>query len=236
MAALLDLLVTMVGNLLTTFSKLLVKSWAPPRAHRLSTVPNQGMVERNNRVVIDSMKRRLERHDKNWPEHLPFVMLAYNCLPHSKTGLTPYLVFHGREAPLPNFTDTSVDSLRSKSIQEYTEKLKGQVKIVHEAARAKTQETIKKEVESYNRKAKHTPLMVGEKVFSRVPDGRRKKLDSRWHGPLEVTRRRSSVSGQPGTTYECTDGDGKISVKNYEQLKRTNVDQPLFHRDSSYLH
>lgn len=186
---------------------------------------SQGMVERMNRQLIDQLTKRLSQFGKTWPEHMNYVALAHNAAPAARTGETPNMVFFGRELPIPTFTDLSVNTLRSKSVQEYVEEVQRRVKTVHEAVRKEAKLRSEKTAEAYNKKAKHTPLKEGELVYYKETPKLRTKLDPKYNGPVRVVARHSSARGTPGTTYTLQYKDGSTMTRNYEQLKRVKADQ-----------
>jgi hypothetical protein len=48
------------------------------------------MIERINRTVNDMLSKYIKRHQKDWDDHLDFIIMAYNVMPHESTGLTPH--------------------------------------------------------------------------------------------------------------------------------------------------
>ena len=62
-----------------------------------------GMVERNNRLLGDSLRAMLiGRGQDEWDLLLPQIMRAFRGTPHSTTGETPNLMMLGRELRLPD--------------------------------------------------------------------------------------------------------------------------------------
>ncbi|KAL0421739.1 UNVERIFIED_CONTAM: putative protein K02A2.6 [Sesamum latifolium] len=70
---------------------------------RFTTVAHpqaNGQVEVTNRILVQGIKRRLERVGENWAEELTSVLWAYRTTPRGSTGETPFLVY-GTEAIIP---------------------------------------------------------------------------------------------------------------------------------------
>ncbi|KAL0409759.1 UNVERIFIED_CONTAM: hypothetical protein Sradi_1910300 [Sesamum radiatum] len=62
--------------------------------------PN-GQVEVTNRILIQGIKRRLERVGENWAEVLTSVLWAYRTTPRGSTGETPFSLVYDTEAIIP---------------------------------------------------------------------------------------------------------------------------------------
>ena len=58
-----------------------------------------------------------------------------------------------------------------------------------------------KEVEAYDKKAKHSPLKQGDKVYELMPESTRNKLQPKWDNLMTVVRRRSGPKNKEGITY-----------------------------------
>ena len=185
---------------------------------------SQGMVERMNREIIDQLTKLLLECGTTWPEHMHYVALLHNSSVASRTGESPNMVFFGRELPIPAFSDLSVNTIRSKSVREYVEKMKPRAKLIRDSARLHTLQQSAKTAEAYNRKAKHTPHQPGDLVYYKEIPKNRTKLDPKWTGPVEVVKRHANAHGQQGTTYTLRFKDGNPITRNYEQLKPAKAD------------
>ena len=211
-------------------SDLLTKMCEVVGAKKRTSVPyrpqSQGAVERFNRTLIKDLRKRLMQHGKTWVDHLQYAEWAYNTTPRANSKMSPYLLMYGREPPLPTFVDVDAKTITDKSLRKFFEESKSRSKECYDEARRRIIMTREKEVEAYNKKAKHKPLKAGDKVYEAVPDGLREKLEPRWDNKMEVVRRRIGPKGNSGTTYECKKDDGKQCVRNYEQLKLSLVTKP----------
>lgn len=58
-----------------------------------------GQTERANRTIEQLLRTYIQTNEAEWPTLLPALELAYNCTPHSTTGLSPFEVMIG-ENPL----------------------------------------------------------------------------------------------------------------------------------------
>ena len=180
---------------------------------------SQGTVERFNRTLIQSLRKRLLQHGKTWVDHLQYAEWAYNTTPRSNDKMSPYLLMYGREPPLPTFVDVDASSVTDRKLQKYFQGVKTRTKEVYDEARRRIILARKKDVDASDQKVKHTPLSEGTKVYERVPDGLRNKLQPKWDNPMTVVKRRPSPSGGSGITYECRRDDGSHCTRNFEQLK-----------------
>ncbi|KAL0448825.1 UNVERIFIED_CONTAM: hypothetical protein Slati_1438900 [Sesamum latifolium] len=71
---------------------------------RFTTVAHpqaNGQVEVTNRILVQGIKRRLERVGGNWAEELTSVLWAYRITPRGSTGESPFSLVYGTEAIIP---------------------------------------------------------------------------------------------------------------------------------------
>ena len=60
-----------------------------------------GQVERNNRVIADTLSKFCAEKPQEWDVYLPFITFVYNTTVHRTIGATPYVMIFGREAQYP---------------------------------------------------------------------------------------------------------------------------------------
>src|SRR2546428_14188278 len=58
-----------------------------------------GMVERFNRILVESLTKVKENDD--WDLHIPAVLLAYRTKRHATTRFTPFQLVYRRQTTLP---------------------------------------------------------------------------------------------------------------------------------------
>jgi hypothetical protein len=96
------------------------------------------MIERVNRTVNDMLSKYIKRHQKDWDDHLDFIIMAYNATPHESTGLTPHRLVYGREMTFPLYMITDpieIEKDERKLTSEYVRILENNLKEGHEIAR-----------------------------------------------------------------------------------------------------
>ena len=183
---------------------------------------SQGNVERQNRTLIKDLQAELIERGKTWVDHLPYVEWKHNTTPFSKTRMSPYFVFYGREPFLPAFSNSPDKEEKDVKSSKFVEQLKGRMKEIWDEANKRAEEKREKEAAAYNKKVKHQPFAEGDQVWEKVEV--RHKLQPKWSGPVTVVKRRSSASGKEGTTYDCKRPDGTACRRNFEQLKPVKAD------------
>ena len=60
-----------------------------------------GLVERQNRTLVNMLRVYCSRYMTDWDKYLPQVVGAYNITQHSTTGISPFMMLTGRERAMP---------------------------------------------------------------------------------------------------------------------------------------
>ncbi|CAC5381306.1 unnamed protein product [Mytilus coruscus] len=75
-----------------------------------------------NTTVNDILSKYIKKHQKDWDEHLDYIVMAYNATPHESTGIIPHRMIYDREMsfPLNLMTETvSDDNEEENFISEF---------------------------------------------------------------------------------------------------------------------
>ena len=79
---------------------------------------SNGQAEASNKVMLDGMKKRLERAKSLWVEELPNVLWAYRTTPRRSTGETPFALAYGMEAVIP--LEVGLPTIRTEAFDSGT--------------------------------------------------------------------------------------------------------------------
>ena len=60
-----------------------------------------GLVERFHRTLTDMLAKSVEKGDKDWDKHLPYVLFVYRSSMQKSTGKSPFYLLHGWDPCLP---------------------------------------------------------------------------------------------------------------------------------------
>ncbi|KAL0420201.1 UNVERIFIED_CONTAM: Ribonuclease HI [Sesamum latifolium] len=172
---------------------------AHPQANR--------QVKATNRIIVQGIKRRLERVGGNWAEELTSVLWAYRTTPIGSTGESPFSLVYGTEAIIPAELDIPAHRVMNFS-EECNENLLREnldlIEKLREKAFLRIQRYKNIMINSYNKRVKSRSFQVEDLVLRRAdalkPIG---KLDPTWEGPYKVT----SVIGKGA--YELEDPEGR---------------------------
>ncbi|XP_012844975.1 PREDICTED: uncharacterized protein LOC105965010 [Erythranthe guttata] len=186
-------------------------------AQRFTSVAHpqaNGQVEVINRILVDGIKKRMEKAGGSWVEELDSVLWSYRTSPKRATGETPFSLVYGMEAIVP--AEIGLESLR---VREYDDRENEEMMREHldlcyekrEAADLKMRDSKNRIKVSYDRRVNPRSFQVGDLVLRRAdalkPTG---KLEANWEGPYTVTK--VAASG----AYELQDRKGKKNTKNME--------------------
>ncbi|KAL0355560.1 UNVERIFIED_CONTAM: hypothetical protein Sradi_4002900 [Sesamum radiatum] len=150
-----------------------------------------GQVEVTNRILVQGIKRRLERIGGNWAEELTSVLWAYRTTPRGSNGEIPFSLVYGTEVIISaelgipshrvmNFSEECNENLLRESLDLIEE--------LREKAFLRMQRYKNIMINSYNKRVKTRSFQVGDLVLRRAdvlkPVG---KLDPAWKGPYNIT-------------------------------------------------
>ena len=76
-------------------------------------------------------------HQTDWPDHLPFVLNAYNTTVHSATGFSPHFLMFGREQKVDIYLGNPRRD--QKTVSEYAKLLLDRMKRAHDLVRQRLQ-------------------------------------------------------------------------------------------------
>ena len=199
-----------------------------------------GLVERWNRTLLQSLATSVSDHPENWDEFVQKICMAYNTSVHPTTGFTPFFLMFGRQAKLPVDLMYGTPEPEALPPSQYAATLKAAMSEAYNKVRAKTARQLKHQSDVYNQKVHGKPYKVGDHVwvlFPQTPRGKSKKLYRPWSGPFVVVKKLSDV------TYRVQEAKNRRRrlVIHFNRLKPyrgkvTNCQLPQRESQSSDVH
>ncbi|XP_055939353.1 protein NYNRIN-like [Argiope bruennichi] len=96
---------------------------------------SDGMVERFNRTILNSLSLLVSSNQPGWDKKLPFFLLAYRSAVHETTGYSPSQMLFKRDLRLPADLLFSRPPDAPLAPEEYVENLRIRMEEVHHLAR-----------------------------------------------------------------------------------------------------
>ncbi len=157
---------------------------------------SDGQVERFNRTLIAMLSKLCSENQKDWDDHLPYVMCAYRATVHESTGCSPNLVMLGREVSLP--IDLMYPRPKDGPFRcpiEYVEWVRDAMCEGFEHVRLNLGRAAERQKRYYDRRAVTQTYSPGEWVLRLYPPGTsRSKLNYHYIGPYLVIRKTGEVT------------------------------------------
>ena len=197
-----------------------------------------GQVERYNRTLKAAIRSYLDDHPVDWDLYTPSLTYAYNGLPHSSTGLTPFeLVLSRPPPPLALKSDPKSYKTPLESRSKWKQWLARTVKEAKDKL-MKTQERYKRNYDTRLRKQSET-IKMDDYVYLRVErrdeNEHRHKLAAVAQGPYKVieTKGKTVVIEREDNTVERVSRDRVVlapkprTVQEIQQAVRPMTDEQL---------
>jgi len=171
-------------------------------AHKTRTTPlrpqSDGLVERFHRTLGQQLAILTSKHQKDWDDHLPLVLMACRSAVQETTSCTPALLMFGRELRTPAMLafGRPPDSEDTPPGPEYARKLQDRLESAHSFARKQQLSAGVRQRRNYDVRTQGRHFLAGELVWVYSPQrkkGRCPKLDSQWVGPCRVLERLGEV-------------------------------------------
>ncbi|KAJ9552535.1 hypothetical protein OSB04_016580, partial [Centaurea solstitialis] len=154
---------------------------------------SNGLAESSNKVIINSIRKRLKGAKGKWVEELPSVLWANRTTPRASTGQTPYSLVYGCEAVLP--IEAQMPIARNRTFDQNAINLSYDLDALEELREKalRTMAAQKGIVERhFNKKVKAKIFQVGDyvlrHVFQNTQEPNAGKLSTKSEGPYVISK------------------------------------------------
>nr|XP_009611301.1 uncharacterized protein LOC104104822 [Nicotiana tomentosiformis] len=210
----------LTGSKITEF----FQSW---QIKRITSSPyhpvENGQAESTNKIIINNLKKRLEKSKGNWPEELPGVLWAYRTTTKIATGETSFSLVYGSEALIPVEIGEPSTRFTLATEESNDEELRTNLDLLEQRREAALirMETQKQIIERYyNRKAHLRYFKIRDfvlkKGFQSTKTTGEGKLNPNWERPYKVL----GIAGKGAYELETMDGKVLPSRWNVVHLKK----------------
>lgn len=138
--------------------------------------------ERFNRTLLSMLGTLSAEKKRQWSQHVPYLVHAYNSTKSDATGFSPYFLMFGREARLP--VDLCFGTSLDKAVEShsrYVSKLKEDLHQAYKLASETADKVHQKNKNSYDKRVGFQSLEVGDRVLLKNWGLKGKhKLQTRW--------------------------------------------------------
>uniref|UniRef100_A0A803QH24 Integrase catalytic domain-containing protein n=1 Tax=Cannabis sativa TaxID=3483 RepID=A0A803QH24_CANSA len=168
-----------------------------------------GQAESTNKIVVNTLKKRLEKAKEMWADELPGVLRSYRTTAKTSTGETPFSLTFGTEAVIPAETgiptsryEHLTDDQNWKSMNLELDSLDEK----REKALIKAATFQQKVAQHFNKNIRARTFKEGDwvlrRVFQNTKEAGAGKLSPNWEGPYKITK----VIGQGAYRLQAEDG------------------------------
>ncbi|KAJ9544420.1 hypothetical protein OSB04_024127 [Centaurea solstitialis] len=154
---------------------------------------SNGLAESSNKVIINSIRKRLKGAKGKWVEELPSVLWANRTTPRASTGQTPYSLVYGCEAVLP--IEAQIPVARNRTFDQNAINLSYDLDDLEELRENALRKMAAQKglVERhFNKKVKAKIFQVGDyvlrHVFQNTQEPNAGKLSIKWEGPYIISK------------------------------------------------
>ena len=167
-----------------------------------------GQAEVANRIILDGLKKRIEKSRSNWVDEILPILWAYRTTCRVTTGETPFMLAYGEEAVVPVEISHSSPRIQAFNAEENEEGQRLALDLIDEVrdgAHAKIVKYQKKASFYNNLRVKERFFKQGDLVLRKIEAsgvGQKGKLAPNWEGSYRV----KSVQGRGTYKLETMDG------------------------------
>ncbi|MCP4473277.1 MAG: transposase family protein, partial [Gammaproteobacteria bacterium] len=190
-----------------------------------------GLVERANRTLVNSMAKLLAEYDSTWEDLLGSFLLSYNMSVHASTLISPYAAMFGREGRRPSASLLSKrPSPYAWSLEHWIDQLPHYLHKMWKVVKENAQKAQRLYAKQFDKNKKGHQLQVGERVLWFRPQdlsGDDRKFALPFVGPYIVTE----LLGPNNVYIRLENSTQEPFLVNVDQLSRCyaglSLDGPL---------
>lgn len=169
--------------------------------HTSAYHPNtNGLVERQNSVIAQSLRAYCDKDQKLWPKFLSGIMMSFRkSISANSTEFSPFFLMFGKEMRLPFDIELQPKDNMAGDAKLYIQEFMSNLKIYHKIAKENELYHQQKNKEKYDKTAKVPDFKLGDQVLMsihQIPKGLTAKLYDKAQGPYRIVRL------GPNYTYE----------------------------------
>ncbi|XP_072071683.1 uncharacterized protein [Arachis hypogaea] len=193
----------------------------------ISTTPAEKLhtleVEATNRVILQSLKKKLDNAKGEWADLIPEVLWGYNTTVQSSTGETPFKLVYGAEALIP--VEIGVPTLRAELYDpnRNKEERAADLDLMDEEREIATikQLAMKQFLQKrHNKRIIPRTFETGELILRKTEEARKPKahgnLAANWEGPFRICK----VLGKGAYQLETLLGEPVLGNWNVSSLRK----------------
>ena len=150
---------------------------------------SDGLVERQNRTLLQMLRIVIEENVADWDEHLPYVMAAYRNSVQESTQETPFYLMFGRHMTIPLDLCLELPKRIEKHYKcqsEYVLWLRRTFQQAHSLAEKHLKVAAQRQKNNYDARSRPHKYSVGDFCWRAYPPLSRNKLGKRWKGPYYI--------------------------------------------------
>ena len=167
-----------------------------------------GQAEVANRIILDGLKKRVEKAQGSWADEILPILWAYRTTCKVSTGATPFQLAYGAEAVVPleiTHTSSRVQQYEPEANEEGMRLALDMIDEIRDEAHAKIVENQKRASYYYNLRVKERYFREGDLVLRKIEAsgvGPKGKMAPNWEGPYQV----KTVTGHGSYKLQTLEG------------------------------
>ena len=164
-----------------------------------------GLIERANRTIRDTLKLTLTPDNRNWDEHLESVQYLLNTKVHSSIKMSPYKALFGFQ-PRKAF-EININRYRSEVSDNPLEARINNASMIHSRLKNALEKTgLAMQMQQHERASRITYNVGDHVLLKRDVLGVNYKVEPNYKGPYEIIRH---IQGNKYVVIHVTSGEEK---------------------------
>ena len=179
------------ANFLSTLVQEICKALGVKKINTSGYHPQtDGLVEKFNSTLTAMIAKSCDIKERDWDDHLPFLLFAYRVSAQESTKESPFFLMHGRDPRMPTETLLTFDrSPYAIDTDDYKVDLCSSLSAAWKLARVNIEKAQASQKSYYDRSSESVDLKPGDRVMVFMPaerQGKTWKLSRPFHGPYRV--------------------------------------------------